>query len=70
MSEDFPEPPPARARRPTTARPTTARPAPDRDDTEPRKRAPENLPREHDDDRSPADPNDWNDDWDRARWAP
>ncbi|MGW4355691.1 hypothetical protein ACWELJ_26735 [Nocardia sp. NPDC004582] len=28
------------------------------------------LRREHDEDRSPADPNDWNDDWDRARWAP
>lgn len=65
MSEDLPELPPASARRPTESRP-----APDRDDTEPRERDHEKLPRAHDDDRSPADPNDWNDDWDRARWAP
>ncbi|MVU81062.1 hypothetical protein GPX89_27920 [Nocardia sp. ET3-3] len=28
------------------------------------------LPRENDEDRSPADPHDWTDEWDRARWAP
>ncbi|MEU1430078.1 hypothetical protein ABZ412_23660 [Nocardia sp. NPDC005746] len=40
------------------------------DDADPREDEKKQLRREHDEDRSPADPNDWNDDWDRARWAP
>ncbi|MTE12735.1 hypothetical protein [Nocardia aurantiaca] len=64
LSEDFPEMPPTEGRRHNDARP-----ARDRADESPRDRD-GRLPQEHDEDRSPVDPNDWQEDWDRARWAP
>ncbi|APA96177.1 hypothetical protein [Nocardia seriolae] len=65
MSKEIPEPPPSE-RRHRIAKAARNEPAA-RDEN---RDANEKLPREHDEDRSPADPHDWQDEWDRARWAP
>ena len=72
MSEDLPELPPTNARRHDDVRPArdqAGRPGAEQGGERPRDKD-EKLPPEHPDDRSPADPHDWQEDWDRARWAP
>ncbi|GAB2507443.1 hypothetical protein GCM10027167_05360 [Nocardia heshunensis] len=56
MSEEIPE----------VAAADRARP----EKSEPARNGSQKLPQEHPEDRSPADPHDWQDEWDRARWAP
>ncbi|MEC3916535.1 hypothetical protein [Nocardia sp. CDC160] len=77
MGEKIPEPPPASERRHRTAKAArgavkgsegAAGELPNKDAEAPNR--PAELARAHEDDRSPADPHDWQDEWDRARWAP
>ncbi|MEC3952296.1 hypothetical protein VMT65_04530 [Nocardia sp. CDC153] len=77
MDEKIPEPPPASERRHRTAKAArgatkasgdAAGELPNQGSEESKR--PAELAREHEDDRSPADPHDWQDEWDRARWAP
>ncbi|GAB0102351.1 hypothetical protein JMUB6875_13180 [Nocardia sp. JMUB6875] len=63
MGEENPDGPPASERRHRIAKAA-------RDQAAKSAREQAELPREHDEDRSPADPHDWQDEWDRARWAP
>ncbi|MEU6583254.1 hypothetical protein [Nocardia sp. NPDC046763] len=72
MSEELPEPPHANGWRHSNVRPPpdeAGRSGRDQDDSGPRGQD-ETLPPAHPDDRSPADAHEWQDDWDRARWAP
>ncbi|AYF72610.1 hypothetical protein D7D52_00530 [Nocardia yunnanensis] len=73
MSEEIPEdlPAPEKAEPgPGEAESERAAAESEAGDNEPEPDAAGKLPRTHDDDRSPADPHDWQDEWDRARWAP
>ncbi|WP_040811854.1 hypothetical protein [Nocardia concava] len=70
MGEENPDGPPASERRHRTARAARDQAANSAREQAESAREKKKLPQEHDDDRSPADPHDWQDEWDRARWAP
>ncbi|MFE3055700.1 hypothetical protein [Nocardia sp. NPDC059239] len=72
MSEELPELQHANGRRHSDVRPApdeAGRSGREQDDSGPQDQD-ETPPPAHPDDRSPADAHDWQDDWDRARWAP